>query len=94
MIDNYKLYTDKDGNVSIWKLDTFGQGNWFKWMLNTPKNYADSVAKFRKTKPDYGPCFYGMHGKPEDYGLTFLGVFKAVSLNQAQAHISHPKISG
>lgn len=61
----------KDGKLSLWIKAYI----WHKWMPKTPKAYADSMAKTLQQKPDYGPCFWGMHDEsPEDKGYRYIGI--------------------
>ena len=60
----------KDGVISLW----IKQYIWHKWIPKTPKLYADAMAKMLKRKPDYGPCFWGMHAEsPKDKGYAYIG---------------------
>jgi hypothetical protein len=46
---------------------------WFKFMPETPKGYADAMAKVLKKNPDYSPCWYGRGERPpEEDGYIFL----------------------
>ena len=53
---------------------------WHKWLPKTPKIYANSMAKSLKQKPNYGPCFWGMHEEsPEQKGYTYVGVLDEIT---------------
>ena len=61
----------KNSKLSLWKKCYI----WHKWMPKTPKAYADTFAKVTKQKPNYGPCFWGMHEEsPEEKGYTYVGI--------------------
>ena len=65
------VFVDSKGVLSLW----IKQYIWHKWIPKTPKEYANSMAKTVGKKPDYGPCFWGMHAEsPQEKGYTFIGI--------------------
>lgn len=60
----------KKKEVTLWRKQN---KLWFKFLPETPKFYADMMAKLLEQAPDYKPCWWG-NGEtpPEDEGYTLL----------------------
>lgn len=73
-LDTPYLYTHKTEDKWTIFMDKSGSG-WFMYKDETPKPYADAMARFMKVKPDYGPCFWRIGETPEQLGYELIGEY-------------------
>lgn len=65
------VFLSPNGAVTLWQKAYL----WHQYMAETPRPYADAMARVLNKRPDYGPCFWGMHEEsPEEHGYRFAGV--------------------
>jgi hypothetical protein len=72
-LEVYYLYAHKTKDE--WTVFVEKNAGWFMYRDETPKNYADAMAKFMNEKPDYGPCFWRISETPEELSYELIGEY-------------------